>query len=128
MNSLDLYASIEEFLPFEDEVNFLYNIFLDIIKEIEPNTLIDIGCGQGNFCKLVQKEDIKAFGVDLSQKQIQIALEKGIEAKAIDIKDIDTTYDCATAIFDVVNYIPKNELETFFQNGYNLLNNNGYFI
>ena len=128
MLSLDLYASIEVYLEFDQEVKYLYETIKDIVVSKEPSTLIDIGCGQGEFCKLISSCGIKSFGVDLSAKQIEIAKAKGVDAQAIDIKDIDQKYDCATAVFDVINYLPKDYIEQFLKHSYNLLNDGGYFI
>ena len=128
MQPLDLYASIEEYLDFDEEVERLYNAIKDIVVSKKPKTLIDIGCGQGEFCKLCSQDGIKTFGVDLSAKQINIAKSKGIDASCIDIKDIYEKYDCATAVFDVVNYLSENYIKSFLTHSYNLLNDGGYFI
>ena len=128
MQALDLYASIEEYLDFEDEVHHLYKTIGHTVLSKDPTTLIDIGCGQGEFCHIMELNGIKSFGVDLSAKQIEIAVSKGTNAKCIDIKDITEKYDCATAIFDVINYIPQESIKDFLTHSYNLLNPNGYFI
>ena len=51
----------------------------------------------------------KAFGIDLSVEQIKICEEKGLNAKAIALEDVEEKFDCATAIFDVLNYIPNQK-------------------
>ena len=128
MKTLDLYASIEQYLEFEDEVKILYNAIENIVLEKKPKTLIDIGCGQGEFCKIMTNHNIKTLGVDLSAKQIEIASKRDIDVKCIDIKDITSKYDCATAVFDVINYLPKDYIKSFLSYTYNLLNKDGYFI
>jgi cyclopropane fatty-acyl-phospholipid synthase-like methyltransferase len=128
LQPLDLYAKIEEYLDFEEEVKYLHNTIKSLVLEKKPDTHIDIGCGQGEFSKDLNSLGIKTLGVDLSKKQIQIATSKGIDAKCIDIADIEEKFDLATAIFDVINYLPNEYIKTFLQNSYNLLNPNGYFI
>lgn len=128
MQALDLYARIEKYLDFEEEIHHLYKTIGHIVLSKEITNLIDIGCGQGEFCNIMNYNGIKTFGVDLSEKQIELALEKSIDAKCIDIKDITTQYQCATATFDVLNYIQPSDLSFFLQNCYKLLQNNGYFI
>ena len=128
MQALDLYGSIEEYLDFEDEIEDLYNSIKDTVISKNPKTLIDIGCGQGEFCKLISTFGIKTFGVDLSNKQIEIAKAKGVDALCTDIKNIDNKYDCATAVFDVINYISKAYINDFLSSSYEVLNNGGYFI
>lgn len=128
MQTLDLYATIEEYLDFEEEIHHLYKTIGTIAISKEPKKLIDIGCGQGEFCHILNHNKISTLGVDLSAKQIDIAKQKDINAKCIDIKDIDEKFDCATAVFDVLNYIKSKDLKSFIQNTYNLLEKNGYFI
>lgn len=128
MQALDLYASIEEYLDFEEETHHLYKTIGHIVLSKDIDNLVDIGCGQGEFCNIMNANGIKTFGVDLSQKQIDMAIQKNIDAKCIDIKDIEDKYDCATATFDVLNYIPDSNLQEFITNTYNLLNEGGYFL
>jgi cyclopropane fatty-acyl-phospholipid synthase-like methyltransferase len=128
LQALDLYATIEEYLDFEEEVHHLYKTIGHTVLSKEPKTLIDIGCGQGEFCHIMELNGIKTLGVDLSQKQIDIAVSKGTNAKCIDIKDIDDTFDCATATFDVINYIPEPYIKDFLQQSYNVIKPKGYFI
>lgn len=128
MKTLDLYASIEGYLDFDEEVEYLYKTILEIVIKKKPNTLIDIGCGQGDFCDILNLNGIKTLGTDLSQTQIDIAKNKGIDAICKDIKDIEGNFDCATAVFDVINYIPYDDIENFLKNSYNLINKDGYLI
>jgi SAM-dependent methyltransferase len=128
LQPLDLYAIIEEHLDFEEEIHALYKAIGHTVLSKEPKTLIDIGCGQGDFVHIMNYNGIDAFGVDKSAKQIEIAQSKGIDTQCIDIKDIKQKYECATAVFDVINYIPKEYLKEFLTDTYKLLNDGGYFI
>lgn len=128
MQPLDLYATIEENLNFKEEIEHLYNSIAAIVFAINPTSVIDIGCGQGDFCQILESNGISTLGVDLSEKQIEIAKSKEINAKCIDIKECKERFHCATAIFDVVNYISQNNIKEFLTHTYNLLENNGYFI
>ena len=92
------------------------------------DNIIDIGCGQGYFLENLKVNKKKYFGIDLSVEQIKVCQEKNLNAKAIDLKDVKEKFDCATAIFDVLNYIPKNELKIFLEQTYEILNQNAYFI
>lgn len=124
---LDLYSKVEPYLGFSDEVKHLHQLFFDIVDEIKPKTLLDLGCGQGDFMlSLPKKIDIK--GIDLSPEQVLVCKEKGLNAKAIDIANLDEKFDVITATFDVLNYIPKENLNTFIGHIYNRLEDGGYLI
>jgi len=126
---LDLYSKIEPSLEFHDEVYKLHKEFLEFIIKKDLNNIIDIGCGQGYFLENLLINKIKCFGIDLSENQIKICKEKGLENTAsIHLSQLDKKFDCATAIFDVINYLHKDELEKFFKDTFDILNKNGYFI
>lgn len=126
---LDLYSKIEPFLDFQEEVYSLHNEFMSIVFEKELDNILDIGCGQGFFVESLNLNSKKAFGIDLSNEQIEACKKRDLENVAcIDLKDVESKYDCSTAIFDVINYIPKDNLKDFFEDAYNCLNENGYFI
>ncbi|MFY4781877.1 class I SAM-dependent DNA methyltransferase [Aliarcobacter butzleri] len=125
---LDLYAKVESYLDFEEEVYTLHKEFLRFVMVNDLDNIIDIGCGQGYFLENLKVNKKKYLGIDLSIEQIKVCQEKNLNAKAIDLKDVKEKFDCATAIFDVLNYIPKNELKIFLEQTYEILNQDAYFI
>ncbi len=125
---LDLYSKIEPYLELEEEVKELHSAFLGLIFEKNLNDIIDIGCGQGAFMMHLLANGIEVYGIDLSVEQITVCQSFNLRADAIDVKEVEDTFACATAIFDVLNYIPKTSLEDFLKNTHKILNPNGYFI
>lgn len=126
---LNLYSKIEPYLDFQDEVYNLHNEFMSIVFDNELDNILDVGCGQGFFIESLNLNQKNAYGIDLSSEQIDACKQRGVENVAcIDLKDVKEKYDCATAIFDVINYIPKDSLKEFFENVYKALNDKGYFI
>ena len=128
MNALNLYAKIEQDLDFKDEVQKLYDAYDLLISQINPQSLIDIGCGQGDFLLQIQDQSLNTFGIDLSSEQINICKQKNINAKCIKICDVKDNFDVASAVFDVLNYIPAQMLKEFLQCVYSRLNDKGYFL
>jgi cyclopropane fatty-acyl-phospholipid synthase-like methyltransferase len=128
LNGLNLYAKIEQYFDFDEEVNALHNTFIEIVNELKPKSLLDIGCGQGQFLQNYSSMDIETLGIDLSSSQIKICTSKNINAKCIDLCKVDKKFDCSTAIFDVINYIPKKNIRNFFKCANKVLNKDGYFI
>lgn len=126
---LNLYAKIEQYLDFENEVNKLHGEFLSIILDKKLDNILDVGCGQGSFLNQLSALNLNSFGIDLSSEQIKIAKQNGAKNVAsLPLKEVKEKYDCTTAIFDVINYIPKNEIKTFFDEMSLVLNQGGYFI
>ena len=113
---LELYAKIEPLLGFEEEIDRLHGYYIDLLRPWEPKTLIDIGCGSGRFLTRAREELSleRAYGVDLSETMVKEAVGRGVEADAVDVCDATGRFDVATAVFDVLNYLPESALERFF--------------
>lgn len=86
--------------------------FLNLIQQINPKNILDIGCGCGIFYKICKThfENIKYTGIDYSEKAINIAKKQWkydqffvknlFELDSVDIKDFDIIY--LGAILDVM--------------------------
>ena len=125
---LDLYAKVEPYLDFEEEVYTLHKEFLRFVMVNELDNIIDIWCGQGYFLENLKVNKKKYFGIDLSVEQIKVCEAKNLNAQVIALKEVKEKFDCATAIFDVLNYIPKKELKQFIKETSLVLNQGAYFI
>jgi len=125
---LELYSKIEPYLDFEDEVYSLHKQFMEFVMVNELDNIIDIGCGQGYFLDNLKINKKTAFGIDLSVEQIKVCEAKNLNAQAIALSEVEEKFDCSTAIFDVLNYIPSEDLEQFIQETNLVLNQGGYFV
>ena len=126
--SLDLYSKIEPYLGFDEEVHRLYREFLSNIAKRDISSVLDVGCGQGSFLELLRINGISSHGIDLSKEQIKACKEKGLSADAIDLCEIDREYECLSAVFDVINYIPGYELSSFIKCAARAAKKEGWFI
>ena len=104
---LDLYAKVEPYLDFEEEVYTLHKEFLRFVMVNDLDNIIDIGCGQGYFLENLKVNKKKYFGIDLSVEQIKVCEAKNLNAKAIALSEVKEKFDCATAIFDLKDRIEK---------------------
>ena len=127
-NGLELYAKIEDMLDFTEAIRKLYGVFYKELKELSVSSVVDIGCGSGAFGLGLVRDGYSVLGVDISAKMVQNAQNAGLNAKHIDICELDEKFDAATAVFDVLNYMNKEELEKFFACVRNTLNEGGYFL
>ena len=112
--ALDLYAKVEELFLDKEAAHILWGHFISILKDLDVKSVLDIGCGGGDFCILAKQEGFDIKGVDLSKAQIKKAVKKGCDCKAMDVCELNEKYDAAVAVFDVINYLSENELKKFF--------------
>jgi len=127
-NGLELYAKIEDMLDFSDAIETLYGAFYAKIKMLDVKSIVDIGCGSGAFGLGLVKNGYDVLGVDISQQMVENAKKAGLNARHIDICELNEKFDAATAVFDVLNYMDKESLKIFFSCVRNVLNKGGYFI
>jgi len=123
---LNLYSKVEELFLDKEVAYKLWGEFIKILKKYELKKVLDIGCGGGDFCLMAKKENIDIKGIDLSSSQVNKAVKKGCECEVKNVCDLDEKFEGAVAIFDVVNYLSKEELKDFFNCVEKIINK--YFI
>jgi len=125
--NLDLYAKIEPLIGFEEAYEALYQIYLDLLSSYKIKTILDVGCGNGNFLLYLQKL-YKAEGIDLSPRMVEIATQKGVKATNRQISSVKENFDAIVAVGDVLNYLRRDELKSFLVEVARILNSGGIFI
>jgi len=112
---LDLYARVEDLLGVKEAAPDLYAHYLLALQGIEFDSLLDVGCGSGDFIAgIAQAFPQAAFrGIDLSGEMVARAREQGVEAEQVDLCDDPGRYSVITAVFDMLNYLDGKALERF---------------
>ncbi|NPA12099.1 MAG: class I SAM-dependent methyltransferase [Epsilonproteobacteria bacterium] len=110
---LELYSKVEELFLDKEAAHILWGYFLEILQDIEPKNVLDIGCGSGEFCKMAKEFNVK--GIDLSSLQVKKARQKGCNCEVKNVCELNEHFDASVAIFDVINYMDKKELKIFFE-------------
>ncbi len=128
--SLDLYARVEDMLENEEAIASLYTYYYDTLSNLSFDSLLDVGCGSGAYLAALQQRfpSVKAKGIDLSPVMVKRAQEQGIDAETVDLCALEGRFDVITAVFDMMNYLPKEALEGFFGCIREHLNEGGMFM
>ena len=129
-DSLDLYAKVEDLLGVKEAAPSLYAHYLLFLNLHDFTSLLDVGCGSGDFLRQIQGAlDIPIVkGIDLSPLMVAQTLEQGYDAECIDLCDLDGSYDVITAVFDMLNYLNKEQLANFLSCVKEHLNEGGIFL
>ncbi|BAF71385.1 class I SAM-dependent DNA methyltransferase [Sulfurovum sp. NBC37-1] len=129
-DSLDLYAKVEDLLGVKEAAPSLYAYYLLFLNAVEFDSLLDVGCGSGDFLRQMQDalQIHKVKGIDLSPLMVAQTQEQGCDAECIDLCDLNGTYDVITAVFDMLNYLTKTQMEQFLSCVREHLNEGGYFL
>ena len=100
---------------------------------LQPKNVMDLACGTGILCSILQEAGIKASGMDFSSGMIDIARANCPELH-FDVADMityrpDTQYDLVTCTGDAVNHIPElSDVKKIFENVYAYLFPGGWFV
>ncbi len=122
---LELYGRIEEMFLDKNVAEYLWNVYVEILKKLDIKNVLDIGCGSGEFCKRAKENGFDIKGVDLSATQVRRA-QKICDCALQNICDVSEKFEAAVAIFDVINYMNQTQLIDFFKCVENVVDK--YFI
>jgi 2-polyprenyl-3-methyl-5-hydroxy-6-metoxy-1,4-benzoquinol methylase len=128
MTNLDLYSKAEHLLGIEEATEALYDVYRGELDDYEVKTLLDVGCGRGGFMERLISDGVECKGIDLSQYMVDACKQKGLDAQCCDIKDVEGKYDAIVSIFDVLNFMDKDDLSSFMDSVADRLNDDGVFI
>ena len=113
------------------------NWYMYLRKYIEkPGTVLDLGCGTGEFLVRFLKDGFGCIGVDISEIMLEISRDKtkeftDIELHQGDIRKFRTQKPAEYIVcnFDTVNYFDKfSDLEDFLDCSYENLKEDGILI
>ena len=96
------------------------------------NRILELGCGTGNYSRVLSSKGYRVTGIDSSERMIDIAKKKvnGTFLK-LDIRDFSLSrrFDCCLALFAVLGYITSNsDFEIVLKNVRNHLKMGGLFV
>ena len=100
---------------------------------VKPQTGMDLACGTGILCRILQESGIRAAGMDFSAGMIDIARRENPEIP-FDVADMityrpDRQFDLVTCTGDALNHIGAlSDVEKIFRNVYAYTSPGGYFI
>lgn len=113
---------------------FLNPTLLSLMGTVKNKKVLDAGCGEGYFSRILAKSEANVIAVDYSEKMLEIAKERTpidlrIDYRHGNCEDLnfleDNSFDLIVSnmvIQDLANY------EKAFQEMYRLLVDGGYFI
>ncbi len=129
-DSLDLYAKVEDLLGVKEAAPSLYAHYFLFLNSIDFDSLLDVGCGSGDFLRQMQSalSIPKVKGIDLSPLMVSKTAEQGYDAECIDLCNLSGQYDVITAVFDMLNYLNKEQLISFLSCVKEHLNEGGIFL
>ncbi len=112
----EMYATSEEYRkPFwQSRYYFLWTVILDRLRQGKAGSLLEIGCGSGQFAELLSRDlPLKYTGIDISREAIEQARRKNLSGFQFDVGDalvspyLDGSYDSVVCT-EVLEHIEQD--------------------
>jgi 2-polyprenyl-3-methyl-5-hydroxy-6-metoxy-1,4-benzoquinol methylase len=104
---------------------------VNAILSINPDKILDIGCGEGWLVRKLEENGIEALGIDVVPELIEQAKSKNqgrfklLSYEKLTYGSLNETFDGLTCNFSLLG---KESVEHVFSQSTELLNTDGYFI
>ena len=132
------YVRVYDILYNKKNYNKEFYLIKKIIKKYlnKPTSLLDLGCGTGQYSNLMTSLKLDVTGVDSSLSMLKIAKKryksnkklKFIKSK-IEKINLKKKFDIISALFHILSYqTSKNKINKFFFNSKQHLKKNGILI
>lgn len=76
-------------------------VLFDAVKEVAPQTMLEVGCGAGHLAARVRAElGAEVRAIDTSERMVDLTRGRGVEAVVADVQDLpfeDGVFDCVAA-------------------------------
>jgi len=111
-----LYADLEDtFRGSRSDVRALLEPYVDDITAIgSAATVIDIGCGRGEWLEILRDREIPAYGLDLNPVTVAECVERGLDARRGDalahLAALPEQSVAAVTGFHIAEHLPLDEL------------------
>lgn len=140
-------SQFQSIAPFYDELMHVvpYDFWAEYVIALfefvghQPQKVLDCACGTGNLSFELSKQGLQVTGVDLSDQMITEAKNKNFNVDLpysieflqgnLATFNLDEKFDCATCLYDSLNYILDNEtIVNAFRNIRSHIQPSGIFV
>lgn len=118
---------------YETNKNLIRKFIKKIIKKYNPRRVLDVGCAMGHYIAELRKNNIEAFGIDVSEYAINNSLEpikqfiSQIDLISEDLPFSDEFFDLVICL-ETLEHIPLSKLENVINRIQKVLTKTGIMI
>ena len=98
------YARLSQHDWYYESEKWEFDVALDLVSQHRPSSLLEIGCGSGEFLQKVASGVDLAMGVDINPAALQRARSKGLKVTDQPIGTLSETFDMIV-LFEVLEHL-----------------------
>ena len=77
---------------------------IELVKQVRPKSILEIGCGAGEFLQKVSSGVEYSLGLDINESALELARQKGLEVCAKSVHDLEKSFDMIV-LFEVLEHL-----------------------
>src|SRR3989344_4666039 len=101
--------------------------FSCFLQALPGKRVLDVGCGAGDHALFFQQQGLQVTAIDLSSAMVRLALQKGVDARVMDLENLlfpNNSFDGIWAVTSLL-HVPKNSLPAVIKQLHALLRERG---
>lgn len=121
----ELYKNLEKVPGYYPTFRPTYEIARNIIEEIKPQSILEIGSGNGCFMEYISGYAEVIVGNEYNTKAVELCKSKGLNVISTPIENIDNEFDCICH-HEVLEHV--FDTKSFISNSIKILKKGGKLI
>lgn len=101
------FGSYDDYWETREALDKEYPAFAELIEN--NASVLDVGCGEGSLLAYLEKErDIDGYGIDVSERAVELSRQRGLSADKKDFFSIKEEYDYVI-LREVIEHVKDSE-------------------
>lgn len=100
----EFYSKLSRYDFYYESDKWEFERALMIVKKARPKSILEIGCGAGEFLQKVASSVEYSLGLDLNESALAAARQKGLEVSSMPLNEVDRTFDMIV-LFEVLEHL-----------------------
>lgn len=102
----DLYDRLSRFGWYYPKNKWEFDHGLELVRQYRPRSVLEVGCGAGEFLHRLQNCVSKVAGIDINPNAIELARAKGLQVSGRGIHEMEETFDMIF-LFQVLEHLER---------------------
>jgi len=102
----EFYSKLSREPSYYEKNKWEFDVALKLISEVQPTSLLEVGCGAGCFLEKVVGAVEHVEGIDINERAVEICRSKGLHATTAGLDRLQKKFDMVL-LFEVLEHLEK---------------------